>query len=82
MATALPKKVWGKKSKVKGVLIRFDGWQKNKARFKHVLSLKKKIKSSICFCFFNLKQKESNLKQSDKLQSKQFLTVSIMHAFY
>ena len=53
MATALPKKVWGKKSEVKGVLIRFDCWQK-----------------------------ESNLKQSDKLQTKQFLTVSIMHAFY
>ena len=81
MATALPKKVWGKKSEVKGVLIRFDDWQKNKACFKHVLLLKKK-KSSICFCFFNLKQKESNLKQSDKLQTKQFLTVSIMHAFY
>ena len=78
MATALPKKVWGKKSEVKGVLIRFDGWQKNKARF---VILKKK-KSSICYCFFNLKQKESNLKQSDKLQTKQFLTVSIMHAFY
>ena len=41
MATALPKKVWGKKSEVKGVLIRFDGWQKNKAHFKHVLLLKK-----------------------------------------
>ena len=81
MATTLPKKVWGKKSEVKGVLIRFDGWQKNKAHFKHVLLLKKK-KSSICFCFFNLKQKESNLKQSDKLQTKQFLIVSIMHAFY
>ena len=59
MATALPKKVWGKKSEVEGVLIRFDDWQKNKACFKHVLLLKKK-KSSICFCFFNLKQKESN----------------------
>ena len=78
MATALPKKVWGKKSEVKGVLIRFDCWQKNKARF--VFCFKKK--PSICFCFFNLKQKESNLKQSDKLQTKQFLTVSIMHAFY
>ena len=33
IATALPKKVWGKKSEVKGVLIRFDCWQKNKARF-------------------------------------------------
>ena len=29
----ITEKVWGKKSEVKGVLIRFDCWQKNKARF-------------------------------------------------
>ena len=69
MATALPKKVWGKKSEVKGVLIKFDDWQKNKVCFKHVLLLKKKNQSFV-FVFFNLKQKESNLKQSDKLQTK------------
>ena len=44
--------------------------------------IKKKKNQSFVFVFFNLKQKESNLKQSDKLQTKQFLTVSIMHAFY
>ena len=52
MATTLPKKVWGKKSELKGVLIRFDGWQKTKARFKHVLLLKKiKIKKAFVFVF-------------------------------
>ena len=50
MATALPKKVWGKKNEVKGVLIRFDCWQKNKARF--VFCLKKKKKTKHLFLFF------------------------------
>ena len=49
MATALPKKVWGKKSEVKGVLIRFDCWQKNKARF--VFCLKKKKNQAFVFVF-------------------------------